>query len=499
MDISVRITRQENAEYIGVTVDSVVQVPFEQYVAAVVASEIGNALIEACKAQAVAARTFAVFKGVLDGKTISDSSATDQAYRASRFDCSLYPNAVRGTEETENQILTYNGQPISAVYSASNGGSTISSEERWGSARPYLIAQDDPWDDSTIRTGHGVGMSQRGAKAMAKVGKTYREILAFYYPGTEIKTISEGGDTMVTAAQFIEKVLIPFREKWGYIYGTWGSVWTAKKQAAATREMTVKYGSKWIGKMVTDCSGLLRWALYQLGESIVHHARYQYTDYCINKGKLINGHREDGLPVLPGTAVFLKGSEAHIHHVGVYVGNDTVVEAKGTIYGVVTSHLNHWDYWGEIKMVDYTDAAELESGVPGAAEDTEDDAKAGTIIKAIVSNPNKWLNVRSGPGTQYQVAFQVEKGTEVEVLDAGEPDWWQIRYGGRIGWASSQYLIPIKTDSHVEEPVEDDEPAELIYPDGVSFKDMFMLIRASLNALSEEIDKIEMMIDDLKK
>lgn len=304
---------------------------------------------------------------------------------------------------------------------------------------------------------------------------------------------------MVTAAQFIEKVLIPLQEKWGYIYGTWGSIWTEKKQAAATREMTVKYGSKWIGKMVTDCSGLLRWALYQLGESIVHHARYQYTDYCVNKGKLINGHREDGLPVLPGTAVFLKGSEAHIHHVGVYVGNDTVVEAKGTIYGVVTSHLNHWDYWGEIKMVDYTDAAELETGAPGATEDTEENAKAGTIIKAIVSNPNKWLNVRNSPGTQYQAAFQVEKGAEVEVLDAGEPDWWQIRYGGRIGWAYSKYLIPIKTDSTVEEPVEHNEPAELIYPDNVSFKDMFMLIRASLNALSEEIDKIETMIDDLKK
>ena len=147
-------------------------------------------------------------------------------------------------------------------------------------------------------------------------------------------------------------------------------------------------------------------------------------------------------------------------------------------------------------MVDYTNAAELETGDPGITEDTEEDAKAGTIIKAIVSNPNKWLNVRSGPGTQYQVVFQVEKGTEVEVLDAGEPDWWQIRYGGRIGWASAQYLIPIKSDAHIEEQ---NKPAEIVYPDGVSFKDMFMLIRASLNALSEEIDKIEVMVDNLKK
>lgn len=37
--------------------------------------------------------------------------------------------------------------------------------------------------------GHGVGMSQHGANALAKQGKTYKEILAHYYPGTELKTI----------------------------------------------------------------------------------------------------------------------------------------------------------------------------------------------------------------------------------------------------------------------------------------------------------------------
>ena len=265
---------------------------------------------------------------------------------------------------------------------------------------------------------------------------------------------------MVTAEAFIEKVKIPLNEKWGYIYGTWGTIWTQKKQDAATREMTIKYGSRWIGHMVTDCSGLLRWALYQLGETIVHHARYQYTDYCNVKGKLVNGHREDGKPVLPGSAVFLQGSEAHIHHVGVYVGGDTVIEAKGTIYGVVTSHLNHWDHWGELKMVDYTDAAYLETSEPITPEQPED-AQAGTIIRAVVSNPNRWLNVRSGPGTQYQVVFQIEKGTIVDVLDAGEPDWWQIRYGGRIGWASAQYLVPIQGDvpeQPDEVPDDDDEP-----------------------------------------
>lgn len=264
-------------------------------------------------------------------------------------------------------------------------------------------------------------------------------------------------------------------------------MWTQAKQDAATREMTVKYGSRWIGHMVTDCSGLLRWALYQFGETIAHHARYQYTDYCGPKGKLVNGHREDGKPVLPGTAVFLQGNEAHIHHVGVYVGNDTVIEAKGTIYGVVTSHLNHWDHWGELKMVDYNDAADLENGDQITNQDTPEDAQAGTVIKAVISNPNRWLNVRSGPGTQYQVVFQVEKGTVVEVLDAGEPDWWQIRYGGRIGWAAAEYLVPLPQD----------EPEAPTPPDDDNEPDDDDLDKPDLSEVLEQLKAIRDQVDGL--
>ena len=259
---------------------------------------------------------------------------------------------------------------------------------------------------------------------------------------------------MVTAKEFISEVYIPLNEGWGYIYGTWGIVWTQARQDAATREMTKRYGSKWIGKMVTDCSGLLRWALKQLGEDIVHHARYQYTDYCRNKGRLVNGLREDGSSVLPGTAVFLQGSEEHIHHVGVYVGNGICIEAKGTQYGVVTSQLTHWDHWGELNMVDYSDAAELEGGdIPERPDDI--------IFRATVNNPNTWLNVRSGPGMQYPLRFQVHKGATVDVVaqnDAG--DWWQIKYGGQIGWAFAEYLEPVDdpADIPVEEPEEPDEP-----------------------------------------
>lgn len=266
---------------------------------------------------------------------------------------------------------------------------------------------------------------------------------------------------MVTAKAFIEQVLIPLQQGWGYIYGTWGSVWTKAKQDSATREMTVKYGSRWIGDIVTDCSGLLRWALHQLGEDIVHHARYQYTDYCTRKGKLVNGRREDGNPILPGTAVFLQGKESKIHHVGVYVGDNTCVEAKGTVYGVVTSTLSHWDHWGELNMVDYTDAAQLEGGdpsrfKPGSAEEAE----AGTIIKAVVNNPQTWLNVRSKPNGDAQIVMKIRKGSVVDLLDAGEPDWWKIRYDGKTGWAFAKYLDPIGEEGEGPWPSEGETQPE---------------------------------------
>ena len=34
--------------------------------------------------------------------------------------------------------------------------------------------------------GHGVGMSQTGASALAGQGKSYTEILQYFYPGTEL-------------------------------------------------------------------------------------------------------------------------------------------------------------------------------------------------------------------------------------------------------------------------------------------------------------------------
>lgn len=180
--MKIKITTQENMNYYSCAKNTIIEVDLEDYITCVVASEIGNAKLEACKAQAVAARTFAIARGVLDGKAISDSASAAQAYRASRIG---YKVCQMAADATAGQILEYNGKPISAVYCQSNGGRIRSGKEVWGTDTPYLQAKTDSWDKET-KNGHGVGMSQAGAINMALWGKSYKEILEYYYPGTKL-------------------------------------------------------------------------------------------------------------------------------------------------------------------------------------------------------------------------------------------------------------------------------------------------------------------------
>ena len=188
MKIKVKITTASNMKYFNCTKGTVKEIELEDYVRCVVASEIGNASLEACKAQAIAARTFAIARGVLDGKIISDDASKAQAYIAARNN---YTNCNAATKATAGQVLTYGGKYIGAYFSYSNGGRTYSCEEVWGSKRPYLIARKDEWTQQSgvKKNGHGIGLSQAGAKYAAEHGVGFKEILSFYYPYTTLKQI----------------------------------------------------------------------------------------------------------------------------------------------------------------------------------------------------------------------------------------------------------------------------------------------------------------------
>lgn len=180
MKVRILFSKQKNIDYFGA---GDVEIELEEYLVGVVAAEIGNAPLAACEAQAVAARTYAMAKLKSRGY-LTDDSSRDQAFRAERL--SGYPNARQGVENTAGQYLTYGGKLISAVYSENNGGQTTSAKERWGNEVPYLGSRPDSYDAPPKR-GHGVGLSQVGAKARAAAGQDYKTILDFYYPGCKLE------------------------------------------------------------------------------------------------------------------------------------------------------------------------------------------------------------------------------------------------------------------------------------------------------------------------
>ena len=185
MRISVKLTRAENTALLGA---GPVELDLEEYLCGVVPSEIyESSHMEALKAQAVAARTFAV-KRAMAG-TVVDDTTSFQAYRAPLAESS--PRSRQAVEETAGQVLTYGGEVIDCFYSASNGGTCKRSGEVWSRDYPYYVNRPDPWDtaaraEKPTNSSHGVGLSQVGCMWAAKQGVPYNEILAFYYSGAAL-------------------------------------------------------------------------------------------------------------------------------------------------------------------------------------------------------------------------------------------------------------------------------------------------------------------------
>jgi len=165
---------------------------------------------------------------------------------------------------------------------------------------------------------------------------------------------------MINADDLITKFLYAKQQNWGYIWGTQGEKWTAEKQKElerttdADRAQGRKYGNKWIGHVVADCSGLFSWAFKKLGGTMYHGSNTMYLKYCTDKGELKKGRRADGKELKPGTAVFVWNGSTY-SHVGLFIGDDTVIEAANTQKGVTTSKASatKWTHWGELKGVEY--------------------------------------------------------------------------------------------------------------------------------------------------
>jgi len=241
------------------------------YLIGVVAAEMPASFpMEALKAQAVVARTYALKKIASGGKLTDDVST--QVYRDSSYlrsiwkdDYDFYYHKIKSAvQSTDKMTVKYQGSYIEAIYHSTSNGKTEDAVHVWGNDVPYLKSVDSTWDQSAttylkteeqdlstvfeilgivfqepisievlsrnasgrisnIRVGtwnytgvefrnllglrssdfdldirdgklivttrgygHGVGMSQYGAKGMAEAGYSYQQILSHYYPGTTL-------------------------------------------------------------------------------------------------------------------------------------------------------------------------------------------------------------------------------------------------------------------------------------------------------------------------
>ena len=155
---------------------AVVEMDIETAVASVVAAESPpGAPFEALRAQAVAARSFfTASHGRHKGYGFCDTTHCQFL----RQPAEPGESAWRATESTRGLTLAYHGRIIAALYSADCGGHTDSAVT---DDFPYLSAECPR--KGGARRGHGLGLCQEGAAALAASGEDYQKILSHYYPG----------------------------------------------------------------------------------------------------------------------------------------------------------------------------------------------------------------------------------------------------------------------------------------------------------------------------
>lgn len=126
----------------------ILSIHVEDYLLGVVPFEMGDSFpLEALKAQAITARTYALRKSGSSGAYDVEDTTNDQAYRGRTTYSPLSEQAVK---ETKGICGVYRGALAQCFYSASNGGQTELGQHVWPTSDPdaygYMDMRDDPYD-----------------------------------------------------------------------------------------------------------------------------------------------------------------------------------------------------------------------------------------------------------------------------------------------------------------------------------------------------------------
>lgn len=140
----------------------------------------------------------------------------------------------------------------------------------------------------------------------------------------------------------------------GYVFGAQGQIMTQAlwdstykyNYDADEREKYYALAKQWFGKQCFDCSGLIIWTLQQLklltvSQDYIAHNIYHKLCTAITEADLV-----------AGDLCFHKQDSGNISHVGIYIGNDQVLHARGTAYGVVvTGMLDTFNLFGRLTLI----------------------------------------------------------------------------------------------------------------------------------------------------
>jgi hypothetical protein len=151
---------------------------------------------------------------------------------------------------------------------------------------------------------------------------------------------------------------------WGYVWGTYGPILTRSLFEIKLEQYPEAVGGyeeyiadNYIGTRTADCVGLIKgYSWYDPQTESFGYAvngmpdlsANQIYEYATEKGTI------DTIPEIHGLLVWMDG------HVGIYIGNGEVIEARGTYYGVVRTQLRNrnWQTWAKVPGITYLEESE---------------------------------------------------------------------------------------------------------------------------------------------
>ena len=159
----------------------------------------GSFPLEALKAQAVAARTYTLQR-LEAGGALSDDPAECQAFcdpdqagtKYGEQADAVMEKLRRAVEETDGQVMIYDGTLITATYFSCSGGRTESAQAVWGSSVPYLLSVDSPGEEDA--DGFESRMELTRSELMERLEIPDTEIREITYTeGGGVETMTIGG------------------------------------------------------------------------------------------------------------------------------------------------------------------------------------------------------------------------------------------------------------------------------------------------------------------